>query len=493
MGDVIDFTLFIKGENENQIGFKIIHPTGQKDFGNINQEFRSTIIAEASGDHNFEFDNNFSNASDKQIDIEFSIKKTIFNVYVEAVPSWAEYVSGSIESSIDFWKFTDPKLEFIFVDSPQQADFTIQFVKEFGTEHLGYAAHGVFVEVGLGDSRCRENWQPYSEKYISQIIAHEIGHVLDLEHVDDPENIMYQIGDEREYGLVEEEFVVTSGYGQFIPICTTKDLSAFRFIVETDDPKYGIDVYTIPSKESFDNWSKGNSFYHYTPESCSGQGMLIFSGICEGLARDSGLLILTDKEQTNSLTRISVEMQEIPLKIEYPQETILMSINRSEIDSNQESPKIEESNSEVICGEGTVYKNGQCVPNPNNSKSSGGGCLIATATYGSELAPQVQQLRELRDNQLLKTESGISFINTFNDFYYSFSPQVADYERENPVFKEAVKLSITPMISSLLILNHVEIETDVEVLGYGISLILLNFGMYVGIPIAVVIGIRKKP
>ncbi len=123
---------------------------------------------------------------------------------------------------------------------------------------------------------------------------------------------------------------------------------------------------------------------------------------------------------------------------------------------------------------------------------SGGGCLIATATYGSELAPQVQQLRELRDNKLLQTESGSAFMESFNDFYYSFSPHIADYERENPVFREAVKLAITPMISSLSILNYVDMETDVEVLGYGISLILLNVGMYVGVPAIVVIGIRKK-
>ena len=79
--------------------------------------------------------------------------------------------------------------------------------------------------------------------------------------------------------------------------------------------------------------------------------------------------------------------------------------------------------------------------------------LIATATYGSELSSQVQQLRELRDNKLLNSKSGVSFMNTFNDFYYSFSPYIADYERENPVFKEIVKLGITPMISSLSILK----------------------------------------
>ena len=57
------------------------------------------------------------------------------------------------------------------------------------------------------------------------------------------------------------------------------------------------------------------------------------------------------------------------------------------------------------------------LPKIENSKD--GGCLIATATYGSELAPQVQMLREIRDNQLMNTETGSSFMSTFNDIYYS--------------------------------------------------------------------------
>jgi len=124
-------------------------------------------------------------------------------------------------------------------------------------------------------------------------------------------------------------------------------------------------------------------------------------------------------------------------------------------------------------------------------QSKGGGCLIATATYGSELAPQVQQLRELRDNSLLQTESGTSFMTSFNEFYYSFSPYIADYERENPVFREMVKIAITPMISTLSILNYVDMDSEVEVLGYGISLIILNAMMYVGIPILAIMRIRK--
>jgi hypothetical protein len=121
---------------------------------------------------------------------------------------------------------------------------------------------------------------------------------------------------------------------------------------------------------------------------------------------------------------------------------------------------------------------------------NGGGCLIATATYGSELAPQVQQLRELRDNQLLNTESGTAFMSGFNEFYYSFSPIIADYQRENPYFKEAVKLAITPMISTLSLMENAESES--EVLGLGLSVIALNLGMYIAAPALIAMKVNQQ-
>ena len=121
----------------------------------------------------------------------------------------------------------------------------------------------------------------------------------------------------------------------------------------------------------------------------------------------------------------------------------------------------------------------------------GGGCLIATATFGTELSPQVQQLRETRDN-VLSTESGASFMTAFNKLYYSFSPTIADWEREHPVFKETVKLAIIPLLTSLSILNYVDIDSEEEMLGYGISVILLNIGMYFVAPATLIIKIRNS-
>ena len=149
---------------------------------------------------------------------------------------------------------------------------------------------------------------------------------------------------------------------------------------------------------------------------------------------------------------------------------------------------LEKVSFDVIVGKDSAQttENNEVSITPKDT--NGGGCLIATATFGSELAPQVQQLRELRDNTILTTQSGTAFMTEFNQVYYSFSPTIADFEREQPIFKEVVKITLTPMLTSLSILNHVNIDSEQEMLGYGISIVLLNIGMYIGIP---VFGILK--
>jgi hypothetical protein len=91
----------------------------------------------------------------------------------------------------------------------------------------------------------------------------------------------------------------------------------------------------------------------------------------------------------------------------------------------------------------------------------------------------------------MSTESGASFMAGFNQFYYSFSPVIADYERENPLFKEAVKIGLTPMLTSLSILSVADVDSEQGMLGYGIAIIMLNIGMYFAAPAMVLYGIKK--
>ncbi len=292
------------------------------------------------------------------------------------------------------------------------------------------------------------------------------GNMWDTENGDDVND---------EINLVPENF--NSGWIEIIGITNNQTLIKSL-------PKYGDFVYSNPEFV----WEKpvcptGIAFS--TSEKFA-QTNRVFVGDCN----NGNIYRFNLNEQRTGFVFDSSDLQDNTLNIDESNEEILFGTGFGAITDVEEGP--DGFLYIVSLSNGKIYR---ILPKEfvqNMPQSKGGGCLIATAAYGSELAPQVQQLREIRDNKLLQTKTGSSFMNSFNSFYYSFSPIIADYERENPVFKESVKIVITPMISSFSILNYVDMDSEESVLEYGISLIILNLGMYFVVPAIVVVGIRKK-
>ena len=149
---------------------------------------------------------------------------------------------------------------------------------------------------------------------------------------------------------------------------------------------------------------------------------------------------------------------------------------------------------DVMVGEGAgggeVPGQGGASAGGGGGGGGGGGCLIATAAYGTEMAGQVQMLREVRDGALMGTHAGAAFMGAFNHAYYAFSPAVADLERQSPALKEAVRAGITPMLATLSILDGAGIDSDGEAVAYGLAAIMVNAGIYAGIPVAAVLAVR---
>jgi len=116
--------------------------------------------------------------------------------------------------------------------------------------------------------------------------------------------------------------------------------------------------------------------------------------------------------------------------------TVTLAANN--INGQGESAKIDLG---VLQGSGNTTNQ---LPQPTQSQ-----CLIATAAFGSELTPQVNYLRFFRDQYILSTASGLAFMNTFNSVYYSFSPQVAEYERGQPWLQGVVKIALYPLFGIL--------------------------------------------
>jgi len=76
-------------------------------------------------------------------------------------------------------------------------------------------------------------------------------------------------------------------------------------------------------------------------------------------------------------------------------------------------------------------------------------CIIATATYGSELSPEVQFLRGFRDGTVMSTFAGSQFMVAFNAWYYSFSPYIAQFIASNTFARAVMKVMLYPLIGIL--------------------------------------------
>ena len=153
-----------------------------------------------------------------------------------------------------------------------------------------------------------------------------------------------------------------------------------------------------------------------------------------------------------------------------------------------EDPVFEESGSETApAGSGP-----DPAPAESESAGQGGGCLMATAAYGTEAAGQVQALREVRDRTVMSTGSGAAFMSAFNAAYYAVSPGVADLQRQSPEFNQAVRALLAPALLSASVMHAAEPGSEASVAAHGTAAILLAAGAYAAAPAAVLACVRAR-
>ena len=273
-------------------------------------------------------------------------------------------------------------------------------------------------------------------------------------------------------------FTILLIFGLFsIPYLTFGEFPAYE--LTENDMEWCDEVFPLYEKLGL-QWFLENHHYSIRARVC---GSLYEDPMWEEAAGEDRLKKL--QVRSNYYVELEIKESEEEAKVGIDDPTPVAISQPEVVDSVELVVEPKESESKM---EETIPEE---LPQKEEVPKNGGGCLIATATFDSELAPQVQFLREIRENVLYNTNSGKSFMVGFNQIYYLFSPTIADWERENSTFKEFVKITITPLLISLGILDYFEINSETGMIGIGTALISLNIVMYFGIPTLIAIK-RKK-
>jgi hypothetical protein len=131
-------------------------------------------------------------------------------------------------------------------------------------------------------------------------------------------------------------------------------------------------------------------------------------------------------------------------------------------------------------------------PNPTTR------CVIATAAYGSELAPEVVYMRHVRDDLIGSSSLGKTLVTGFNEFYYSWSPALADWIGESAFLRAAFRILLLPLVMiahvAALVFTSTACaagQTDAASLLGFLAAAIMTVTVYVLLPVMVVV--RSRP
>jgi hypothetical protein len=232
-------------------------------------------------------------------------------------------------------------------------------------------------------------------------------------------------------------FVVNNAMLRRIEEAISDSEIAVFTLAPAEKPKFPLDILSLPGEKFLFQLSWGPDIIETGVSTTF--VMNIQDPATGDLVRGSSfdLVLIQDGNEIHS-THMSSEFGTYSYEYTFSKAgTVTVAANN--INGQGESSRID-----LVVQQGTANPNPQ--PQPTQSQ-----CLIATAAFGSEMTPQVQYLRHFRDHYILSTASGTAFMNVFNFIYYSFSPQIAEYEREQPWLQATVKVALYPLFGILIV------------------------------------------
>ena len=230
-----------------------------------------------------------------------------YSIYVHLQPEWNSYPGNIIYDITNVWSNPNTKsnvkeFDYNFLDTTMFADYN--------SNQLQYQKQKSFVELKHEFSNCESSWKPHLYRYAIDSVRNNIELIQGTQLNNDPYVSIYPNIPNEKYNSEKQKEIVKRGYAQFIPICTSKNLTSYEFAVSINDKNTAFDVYFIPSKIELGYYLEDRSFTFYTQDGCFAINHNSFSGICNNVKKNAGLLIVIPDNLTLSLTKVKISLHE---------------------------------------------------------------------------------------------------------------------------------------------------------------------------------------
>ena len=230
-----------------------------------------------------------------------------YSVYVHLLPEWNSGSKNIIFDVTNTWYKSDVS------DSNNNTNQVFDAEsKDYNTNQLRQINGKSYVELKHEFSDCQEEWTPMLYRKAIDTVRHKIEHVQGRQLGTDSNVSVYPDINNKNYDNSQQQSKIRDGYAQFFPICTLEDATtSYDYSVRTDNKDLGFDVFFVPSLAEVKRFTAPDSeFNFYTESGCYGQNKQSYSGRCNDIKKDGGLLIVFPDELRPWTTKVTVNLYE---------------------------------------------------------------------------------------------------------------------------------------------------------------------------------------
>jgi len=232
-----------------------------------------------------------------------------YSIYVHLQSGWQSYPGNIFYEITNVW--SKPKTTSNSSSFNYDPDVS-SLITDHNYNQLEFQNQKSFVELKHEFSNCETSWKPILYRHAIDSVRNNIEYMQRKQLNNDPYVQIFPDIPNEKYDSEMQQDLINQGFVQFIPICTAKDTTSYDYSVSINDENIGFDVYFVPSKEQFDNYLKDQSFEFYTSGNCFAKNYHSFSGTCNDVSSNAGLIIMIPDRLDLSVTKIKINLHEKP-------------------------------------------------------------------------------------------------------------------------------------------------------------------------------------